>query len=102
MENTTEKVEKKEVKPRNVRRAENTKKAVLDKLVLRFFELRSASDNPDGEEVATLYDAFRSDWIRECKKYNGLRKPIKLRYEAFAESVEYYICLLYTSDAADE
>ena len=89
MEETKKKEEEK--KPRNVRRAEKDKKVVLDKLVLRFFELRSASDDPNGEEVATLYDGFKKAWIQECKKYNVKRNPIKLRYEAFAESVEFYI-----------
>jgi hypothetical protein len=89
MEEVVEKKEEK--KPRNVRRAENREKEFLDKLVLEFFTRRSASADPEGEAVGILFDNFNNQWITHCKNFNRNRNPIKLRYEAFTESVEFYL-----------
>jgi hypothetical protein len=83
--------ETKEHKSRFTRRLENRKKAILDKLVLKYFTERSALKDPDGLESACLFDKYENEWRWECKTFNRLRQPFKLRYEAFAESVEYYI-----------
>jgi len=88
---TTELKKEEPKKPRDVRRSENREKVFLDKLVFDFFTKRSASDDPESELVGVLFDGFNREWIDRCKKFNHRREPIKLRYEAFTESVEFYL-----------
>ena len=91
MEDVKEKIVEELKKPRNVRRLEKTKKEFLDKLVLEFFTRRSSSADPEGEAVGVLFDNFNNQWITECKNFNRKLNPIKLKYEAFTESVKFYI-----------
>jgi hypothetical protein len=86
-----EKKEKEPKKPRNVRRLEKSKKEFLDELVLKYFVKRSTLADPDGTEAAYLFEVFNQKWIQHCKCFNVRREPIKLRYEAFTESVTFYI-----------
>jgi hypothetical protein len=86
-----EKPIQKPLKPRFDRRLEKKKKEILDKLVLDFFTQRSAISDPEGEEVAKLFDKYRDLWFSECRNFNMHRTPFKLRYESFAESVEFYL-----------
>ena len=78
-------------KPRNVRRLEKSKKEILDEFVLKYFVKRSTLVDPDGLEAACLFDEFDHKWKAECTCFNRTRSPIKLRYEAFTESVEFYL-----------
>jgi hypothetical protein len=77
-------------KPRYVRRLEKTKKEYLDALVLEFFTERSALEELDGELAAKIFDIKEMAWRQHCLKFNARKEPIKLRYEAFAEAVEFY------------
>jgi hypothetical protein len=77
-------------KPRNVRRLEKTKKEYLDTLVLEFFTERSALEELDGELAGKIFDIKNYAWTQHCKTFNARREPIKLRYEAFTEAVEFY------------
>jgi hypothetical protein len=86
-----EKPIQKPLKPRFDRRLEKRKKEILDKLVLDFFTQRSAISDPEGEEVAKLFDKYRDLWFSECRNFNMHRTPFKLRYEGFAKSVEFYL-----------
>lgn len=73
------------------RRLKNKVKKDLDVLVMGFLERRSAEKDPDGEEVAKLYEVYKAAWITKCRNFNKRKNPIKLKYEAFAESVEYFL-----------
>lgn len=73
------------------RRLENRKKAILDKLVLKYFTQRSALSDPEGQIAADFFDGCENEWRWECKIFNRGRQPFKLRYEAFSESVEFYL-----------
>ena len=73
------------------RRLENRKKVILDKLVLKYFTQRSTTNDPEGVEAACLFDSCEMEWRWECKTFNRGRQPFKLRYEAFSESVEFYL-----------
>ena len=77
-------------KPRYVRRLEKTKKEYLDALVLEFFTERSALEELDGELAGKIFDVKNYAWTQHCKTFNARREPIKLRYEAFTEAVEFY------------
>lgn len=77
---------------RNERRIKAKVKQTLDILVMGFLERRSAERDPDGEEVAKLYEVYKTAWIQKCKNHNRLvRVPFKLKYEAFQESVDYFL-----------
>lgn len=73
------------------RRLENRKKEILDKLVLKYFKERSSFADPDGMESACAFDKYEMEWRWECKTFNRGRHPMKLRYEAFSESVTFYL-----------
>jgi len=73
------------------KRLENRKKEILDKLVLKYFKERSSFADPDGMESAYAFDKYEMEWRWECKTFNRGRQPFKLRYEAFSESVEFYL-----------
>ena len=78
-------------KPRNIRRLEKVKKEFLDTLVLAFFTKRSALNDLDGVDVADLFDDYNRQWVYHCTKFNKKLHATKLRYEAFTESVDFYI-----------
>jgi hypothetical protein len=80
-------------KPRYVRRLEKWEQEFLNKLVLSFFTERSAIENPDGEIAGYLFDDYNAQWKRHCINFNRQKHPIKLKYEAFTETVEHYIKL---------
>jgi len=73
------------------KRLENRKKAILDKLVLQYFTERSVLSDPEGIEAAQWFDIYENSWRWECKTFNRGRHPMKLRYEAFSESVEFHL-----------
>lgn len=73
------------------RRLEKRKKEILDKLVLEYFTKRSSLTDPDGEDSAYIFDMYEQEWKSECRTFNRGRQPFKLRYEAFSESVEFYL-----------
>ena len=73
------------------KRLENRKKAILDKIVLQYFTERSVLSDPEGIEAAQWFDIYENSWRWECKTFNRGRQPFKLRYEAFSESVEFYL-----------
>jgi len=73
------------------RRLEQRKKEILDKLVLEYFKTRSTFSDPDGNESVQAFDDGEQAWRWECKTFNRGRHSIKLRYEAFSESVEFYL-----------
>lgn len=76
---------------RFAKRLENRKKEILDKLVLEYFKERSSFADPDGVEAVCAFDMYENKWRWECKTFNRGRQPFKLRYEAFSESVEFYL-----------
>jgi hypothetical protein len=84
-----------ENKPKDTRLERRLKEKIqklLDGLVMDFLMRRSAEKDPDGEEVAKLYEVYQTAWITKCKNHNRLaRVPFKLKYEAFAESVDYFL-----------
>jgi hypothetical protein len=86
-----EKKAKEPTKPRNVRRLEKSKKEFLDTLLLQYFTKRSSLADPDGLESACLFDQYNHQWVEHCKCFNKRREPIKLKYDAFTEAVEFYI-----------
>jgi hypothetical protein len=76
--------------PRVVRRLQKAKKEFLDMLLHAYFTKRSTFADPNGEEAVESFDTFNHEWIKHCKNFNSRREPIKLRYEAFTEAVEFY------------
>jgi hypothetical protein len=85
-------MEKQERKDTRVERRLKAKtQKVLDDLVKDFLERRSAEKDPDGEVVDNLFKTYREAWFTKCINFNKLKFSIKLRYEAFAESVNYFI-----------
>jgi hypothetical protein len=63
----------------------------LDKLVIRYFTERSAILDPNGEEAADLFSRFRAVWVGKCAAHNKTRSPLKMNYEAFNSSVDFFL-----------
>jgi len=80
-----------ERKSRFNRRLEKRKKDLLDTMTYLFFAQRSALKDPEGQEADSLFVHLRDQWHKECMNFNARRTPFKLRYEAFAESVDFYL-----------
>lgn len=78
-------------KSRFERRVEERYKTLLDNIVMQFFTARSKHKDPNGDEVASLFSGLKEQWKRECTKHNKTKSSVKLRYQAFEESVNHYL-----------
>jgi hypothetical protein len=84
-----EKPERKDTRVERRLKAKTQK--VLDDLVKDFLERRSAEKDSDGEAADNLFKTYREAWFTKCINFNKLKFSVKLRYEAFTESVNYFL-----------
>lgn len=95
----------KDPEDRFTRRLQKRKVSQLDYLVAVFMRFRALQEDPDGEVSAVRYDELKAAWFRKCDGHNSKIKykkgeiqskkarVFRLRYEAFADQVEYLLFL---------
>lgn len=73
---------------RETRRLREEKHNLFNTLINLFIAERSASPDPEGEEVDKAFVKYRNMWIDECKKFNkGKNRSFTLRGNAFTDAI---------------